>query len=487
MMKEELIVIENGIIEKRGNPIFKGLYLPIYKNEILGIIFDSVIERKCLLDFFKGTYFLKSGRFYIEGEKINLGDNDKYCRNNITIIEKSSKLISTLNIEENIFIFADKKNMVNNKKYKNDIRIIIEQFNLDLNRSKPVLKLTQKERVIVELIKAYVEGKKIIVLTHITGFLKRKELDDIYLLLLQLRSTGMTFVVIESFEDIVFEWTNQLVIIQRGKTVGIFDPKSINRHMVYSVLMKNQKQKKVDTIDKIDLRVENENIPILEFKEVCTNMISNLNIAVEAGETLKIYYMDDESCEHIVDLLKGLRQPLSGEISLAGQDYKVNDVYQAVGKGICFIEESPYANMLFYNMNVRDNLSLALSGKITMFWLRKRYIKSVDQFIKSFWGKDIAEIKLRKLEPRILQQIAYYKWYLYAPKVVVCIKPFTEADIHLQEMTIEMISLLKARGISIIILTPNFSELYKVDGEVLYIKKGHIIDEDEVYQTLYNK
>jgi ABC-type sugar transport system ATPase subunit len=486
-MKEELIVIENGIIEKRGHPIFKGLYLHIYKKEILGIIFDSVIERKCLLDFFKGNYSLNSGRFYIEGQKINLGDNDKYCKNNITVIEKSSKLISTLNIEENIFIFADKKNTVNNKKYKEDIHIIIQQFNIDVNISKAVIKLTPKERVIVELIKAYVEGKKIIVLTHITGFLKKNELEEIYLLLMQLQNSGMTFVVVESFEDIVFEWTNQLVIIQSGKTVGIFEPKSINRHLIYSVLMKDQKQKNMDNINKIELSEKNDKIPVLEFNAICTNIISDLNITVEAGEILKIYYMDDESCEHIVELLKGLRRPLSGEISLAGQDYKVDDVYQAVGKGICFIEESPYENMLFYNMNVRDNLSLALSGKITMFWFRKRYIKSVDQFIKSFWGQDIAEIKLRKLEPRILQQIAYYKWYLYAPKVVVCIKPFTEADIHLQEMTIEMISLLKARGISIIILTPNFSELYRVDGEILYIKKGQVIDEDEVYQTLYKK
>ncbi len=50
-----------------------------------------------------------------------------------------------------------------------------------------------------------------------------------------------------------------------------------------------------------------------------------------------------------------------------------------------------------------------------------------------------------------------------------------------------MISKLKSRGISIIILTPNYSELYRVDGDIIYLKNGKMIDENEVYQTLYKK
>ena len=109
------------------------------------------------------------------------------------------------------------------------------------------------------------------------------------------------------------------------------------------------------------------------------------------------------------------------------------------------------------------------------------------QLTEPFNIDDIARIRLHRLEPATLQKIAYYKWYLYAPKVVVCIKPFTETDIHLQEITVEMISKLKSRGISIIILTPNYSELYRVDGDIIYLKNGKMIDENEVYQTLYKK
>ena len=48
-------------------------------------------------------------------------------------------------------------------------------------------------------------------------------------------------------------------------------------------------------------------------------------------------------------------------------------------------------------------------------------------------------VKLMKLDPRTFQVIAYLKWYLYAPNIVICIRPFTELDINLQEITLEMI------------------------------------------------
>ena len=50
-MIEELVSIENGEIEVRGNQIFYDLYLQVYKSEIMGIVFDNIVERKCLLSF----------------------------------------------------------------------------------------------------------------------------------------------------------------------------------------------------------------------------------------------------------------------------------------------------------------------------------------------------------------------------------------------------------------------------------------------------
>ncbi len=486
-MKEELIVIENGRIEMNDTPVINDLNLQINKKEILGIIFDSITERKCLQGLFQGIYPAHGGRIYIEGKKADSVDLERYFKENATIIEKDSKLLANLRLEENLFLFGNSSKMIYNKKYLREFQNIIRKYNLELDTDKPVSGLTVKERVIAELVKAYAEKKKIVFFVHITGFLKRNELEDVFEFVKQLQEEDMAFLVVEQFENIIFEWTEQLIVIRHGKTAGIFDTRSINRRQLYAALRIKKKDRKSSVKSNSELEEERESRCVLEFGNVSTNVLDGLSLTAWSGEILKIYYMDDESSEHIIDLLKGSRKPLAGSIILADRPYRVNNVIQAVDKGVCFIEESPYENMLFYNLNVRDNLNLALSKKVRLLWFRRRFIKSVDQLVKTVNIEAIAHVNLRKLEPRVLQQIAYYKWYLYAPKVVICIKPFTETDIHLQEITVEMIANLRSRGIAVIILTSNFSDLYRVEGETVYVRNGHAIDEDEVYQILYKK
>ena len=489
IMREEMLVIENGKISKAENDIFRELYLQIYKGEIFGIIFDNILERRCLLDFFKGNKTLDSGRIYLSNEKIVIKESPKYFESYIAVIERTSKLISSLSILENVLLFAPsmQKYITDNKKYAYAMEEIKKQLYIDIPMDKSVSSLTSKERVIIELIKAYIEGKKLVALTDITDFLKSTELMDIFSLLTRLRELGMTFAIIESFEDIVFEWTDRLAIIRNGKTLGIYRSKDINRQQIYSALIGDQYKYMVNKIVPIKEDEPEELHPILKFVNINTEILKNLNFSINKGEVIKIYYMDDSSYSHIVELLKGMRKPVSGHIIVSDKEYRVNDAHQAVNKGICFVEESPYKNMLFYDMSILDNLTLTLADKVPFIWMKRRYTKSVQEFVSRFIDDDITKIRLSGLSPVKLQQIAYLKWLIYAPSVVVCIKPFTEVDIHLREVTVNMIEMLRRRGIAVIIFTSNISETYRIEGETIYIRNGQVIDADEVYQVIYGE
>jgi len=485
-MKEEYITIENGRIEENGIPIFTDLNLRIYKKQIIGFIFDSIIERRYVQEFMKGNLNLSEGRIFIEENRSDTLEAGKYLTNSVTFIEKESKLIENLHMDENVFLFTGKEMLIQRRKYLSDLKKLIQFFGLKLEIQKKVRDVTVKERVIIELLKAYAEQKKIIVLSYMTGFLKKNELCEIQQLIKQMQNQGMSFILVEQFENILFDWTDEVVVIRQGRTAAVFDSGTVNRERLYSSLL-SQNTKPMAGVDCFDMEEDEEREPVLKFENVCTDVLKDFNMEIEVGEVLKIYYMDDESIRSVIALLKGEKKPLSGKIVLSGKEYLANHIIEAINMGICFIEESPYENMLFYNMSVRDNLAMALSRKVPFFWFKNRFVKSVGLLTESFNIEEIARTKLRRLEPSTLQKIAYYKWYLYAPRVVVCIKPFTETDIHLQEITVEMISRLKSRGISIIIVTPNYSELYRVDGDIIYLKNGQMIDENEVYQTLYKK
>lgn len=487
-MKKELLTIEDGEIDIRGNKIFTDLYLQLYKSEILGIVFDNAIERKCLLELFKGEIKFSGGRVYIGNKKNDYDTMLTFFKNNTTVIEKKSKLIDNLTIEENVFLFVDRCNLVSARKYKKSIIILADKFGLDIDITRPIRMLSEKERILIELLKAYYEDKKLVILHYLSGRLQNNDLDYIHQLLLKLTNHGMTFILIEAYNNVVFEWVNRFYLFRQGKTTGIIDSNTYNNRQLYSILTKKTRSLAGTFINKnVNDKKILINTPVFEMKNIYTNYIKDLSLKVMAGEILNIIYMDDESCEQIIDLLKGNIKPLTGDITLLGRNIDIKGISHALNKGICYMEESPYENMLFYNMTLRENLGIALSNKVPFFWIKKRYIKSLDKIISTFDLEKYADIKLRKLDPRILQTIAYLKWYLYAPNIVICIRPFTELDITLQEITIQMIEYLKSRNISVILLTPLLTKTHNLMAESIYIKDGKLIDKNQVYINLYKK
>lgn len=488
-MREEILVIENGTISKLDNHIFSGLYLQIFKKEIMGIIFDSILEKEYLLDLIKGNITLSSGRIYLDNEKISYRESPRYFTKSIAVIDKSSKLINSLSVLENIMLFTPIMNelIIGYRKPLHKLDELQELLKIQLPVNKPVATLSTVERVTVELVKAFMEGKKLVAMSDITGFLKSAELIEIYSLICRLKELGMTFAIIESFEDIVFKWTDRLTVIKSGRTVGILQSTEAKKQTIYSALIGKQSKNNIQNFSSLHLNDSNDSKCVLEFSNIHTDLLKNISFYVDKGEVIKIYYMDDPSLIHMINLLKGTRKSSSGQILLSGREYSINNVHSAINNGVCFVEESPYDNMLFFNMNILDNLTLSLVKKVPMIWIKKRYLKSIKKFVSQFFEDDISNIKLSGLEPYKLQQIVYMKWLLYAPKVVICIKPFTEADIHIRQITISMIEMLKQRGIAVIILTPNISELNYVEGEDIYIRNGEMIDEDTVYQIIYGE
>lgn len=482
-MKKERLVIEKGTMMDNGISVFESLELQLYEGEIIGLVFDSVIERKGFHKIIVGNEKFLSGKVFLNSVYLEKSNVDKILKKQITLIDSKSMLIETLSVIENIFLFIDKRKFLFSHIYLEASQNILTDLSLQINLLKPVNKLTVRERVIVEIIKSYVEEKKVVVLSGIAGFLKRNELEDIYQLLERLCGKAMSFIVIESVEDIIFEKTSRLYIVQQGRTTGIVDYNFMDKEKLYRVLTKTKKKMVQETVSLQEL--EMEATVVMEWKEVSTSWLNHLSFRVERGEILKIFYLDDTSCEQILDVLKGKEKITAGKISLNNRIYNAKSIAQAMKRGIGFVEESPYKGMLFYDMSVRDNLNVALAQKSAWIWARRKYIKSVNLKISEYLDEKIASTRLRRLKPEMLQRIAYFRWLLFHPKVLVILKPFVEADIHIKEVTIEMIHKLQEEGISIIILTQNSSELNMFEGENIYIRNGNCIDEDEVYQTLY--
>ncbi len=557
-MKRELLFVENGSIFNNGVEIMKSLYFNLFHGDSLGFVFDNALEKNILVDFLKGKRPLQTGKLSFENNKISAESYEKCFEKNISVIERTGKLIRSLSVEENIFLFSSyvPRYFVSGHAFEKPIKEIESKLGINLRKYNSTVLLSEKDRVILEMVKAFAEGKKIIAFSNLTSFLKEPELEEVYSMMKQMRQFEMSFLVIEAFDDIIFRWSDNFVIVKHGKTMGILNSNSVRGDKVFEILLKDESMKEkhfhtplFTAVPQTGLRyatgasvkekhfhtplsmavpqtglryatgasvkekrfhtplsmavpqtglqyatgasinnVEYEEwITEVEFDNVSTEVLRQLSFSVGRGEVVKIYYMDDASGNHILELLKGERKAESGNIFIEGDAYTAGNLNQAIKRGIGFIEEFAYENKLLGNLSAFENISLLLGEKVPLFWLRRRFRKNIRQFLETAFEAADLDKKPAEIQPVELQQMAYYKWYLYNPKVVVCIRPFAQEDVHVREITVMMIEMLRNRGITVIILLSAFSEINLVEGENIFVHNGTAIDEDGVYQFLYGE
>ena len=78
------------------------------------------------------------------------------------------------------------------------------------------------------------------------------------------------------------------------------------------------------------------------------------------------------------------------------------------------------------------------------------------------FGEDIYERDVRRLSRRTLYDLVYYRMHLYRPAVVFCVQPFFGADMYRRRHIIDLLELLRARGIALVLLMVNISDSLSV-------------------------
>ncbi len=467
-MKDELLKITNGTLTYHNHRMIESLNLQVYKSEAHGIILDNTDVKNALLRILCGETQLDYGKIYYGEELLKQNDIARVLKQNVVLINQTSHLISKFKIYENIFFTKFHFLYLNPKHYYKIARNLFQHFDINIPLNKSVKNLSIYECIIIELITAFALQRKLVILTNISGILDHHEMNSIYQLVTRLKEKGMSFLFIRNFEDISLKHMDRLTAIKGGRTVGIFDPKLINKEKLYQVF---------NLIPDSSLSYPGNKAGqeagqvILSFQNVSDDILKQVSFDIHKGEILRILYADEASANRFISILKGESVKASGFIYLGSNLYMPSpNLYNAKSE-ICFIDENPTEKLLFKNLSVIENLSYPLSNKIKGFWLKKKYKKSIAIKVSKVIDQDMLRKPVKHLIQDDQQKIVYCKFLLYNPKLVVCIKPFSVADTQ-NKLTEQMIVMLAENGISVLVITSRWPFLSSIHGRLFYLSDG---------------
>ena len=334
-MKRELLNIEGGKIKKGNNVIFDDLSLELFQGEITGIVFDDILEQKLFIDMLLGDVLLYSGKIFVNEERKAYEEAARLLKQQVAVIGSKSKLLPSITIEDNIFLFSDRKLFLDQKEYRERFQKLRTELNISDDMPHKVRNLSAKEKVIIELLKAYEERKKIVILDEITSLLSEKDLGEVFSLIDKMKSQ-MSFLVTVGFEDFIMEWMESIAVVQNGRTTFVSGISQLNCKLS-KVLKALIYENKAETFGAYGQKVINGQNNVLEVRDVSTCYLKNLNFTLCSGELLKIYYSDEKSKSSFWEMFSGEESIEEGQIYISEKLYKVSNMSQAAAtfEGIC--------------------------------------------------------------------------------------------------------------------------------------------------------
>jgi len=460
--------MENVITEDNDKTDLNNLNLYIFQGEIVGLIGVNEHGKEMLIQLICRNNPIKFGRIYIGNILVNSYRHSDGLYNKVYVIEQKSKLVNDLSVADNVFVLRKgfRKYRINSHVLETQIAYLSKELGLTINPDTICGNLTEYERCMVEVMKAMVQGVKLIVVNELSNFLSTNDLQAFNELLRHLTYKKYAILYIGNHHEEIFPLCDRVAFMKDGKIIKWFDKKEMHQSNVIPYT--------IPFADTHSEEMKNKHRGLMEFENITTENIKGISFSLHQGECAVVYDKSNRIQKDIMELYCENKPFLSGICKYDGQRLKPENYAKYFGKEVVVIGENPIDTMLFYEMSYIDNLCFLLDNKTNKSRITKKIKMSIQLEYDKELGEELYANNIHELSKTSLYNLVYYRIHLLNPKLVLLIQPFAKADMYLRRHIIHLIRILKRKEIAVIILAVSISDCLYVADKLLLLEEGKV-------------
>jgi len=387
----------NKVIEMIGiTKVFPGtianedVNFDLLEGETHVLLGENGAGKTTLMNVLYGLYQPEKGEILVRGkaEKI-LSPNDA-IKLGIGMVHQHFMLVDNFSVAENIVLGAEPVKGLNLdiKKAIKEVKELSEKYGFAIDPEAIIEDISVGQQQKVEILKALFRGAKILILDEPTAVLTPQEIKELGIIIRNLEKEGKSVILITHKLKEVMSMSDRVTILRRGKITGTVNTKDTSIDQLAELMV----GRKVNfTINKKAAVVLNEMLKVEDLiakDHRGINVVNGVSLTVKAGEILGIAGIDGNGQSELVQVLTGLRKPVSGTITLNNKDIFQKTPKQIIKSGISHIPEDRHKRGLILRFSLFENSILGshkrrpFSNKIIMNY--KAIREHCDKLIKDF-------------------------------------------------------------------------------------------------------
>lgn len=457
-----------------GVKALSGVSMELSKGEILALLGENGAGKSTLIKILAGAFQPDAGDISVDGRQLKMQGPADSRNAGIAVIHQEFSLVAGLSAGENIFLAKPLQtySVIHLHQEYAKAKELLDKLGADFDPRTPCRRLSVAQMQIVEIAKALSEKASILVLDEPTAALTPRETSRLFILLDQLKKSGMGIIYVSHRLDEVFQIADRMQVLRDGAEVATTAANATNQAQIIKWMVGREIEpragSKKETVGKVVLRA----IGLTHGAKV-----KNVSLEIRSGEILGLTGLVGSGRTEVARILAGADIPEKGEISIEGRKLNPGSVAQAIGEGIFLLTEDRKNQGLFLDRPVHENFSIASLFRFAYFGMinKAREIKAF------FTHKDSMGIRVSSPYVRVgnlsggnQQKVLLARWLERKGKVFLLDEPTRGIDVGAKEEIYMLLGKLAAEGNAILLISSELPEVLALSDRILVMHEGRI-------------
>lgn len=487
-MSQKALNMKNICIGFNGISVLKNINFTLDTGEVCGLVGKNGAGKSTLLKIIQGLYHANSGDMKIFDKDVkHSGPRETF--NYVGMIFQELSLIPEMTVLENIFLNNEVKKhpFINEKEQENRAISFMKKYDIDIHIHEKIKNLGSADKQLVEICKAVLKEKKILLMDEPTAALDDEQAAKLYRMVHQLKKEGISIILITHHLQEIMDNCDSIAVIRDGEMTLHSRTQNVSmKKMIEAMLGKEQ----VDLEFKRSVVPIDNVCPVMEVKGIVTKYIHTpLSFKIYPGEVLGLAGLKGCGRTEIFRAIFGLDKLISGEIFIQGKRVNIRSTTDAVKAGIYLIPESRRFQGLSVEHSIKFNIEIPFLNRITKCMLidDKMGAVIVDDYIDSMNIKSNGRDDLVKsLSGGNQQKVVIAKALATKPKILLMDDPTYGVDVGAKAEIMKIIDQFKKDGGCVVLASSEIEEINQNCNRILILKNRKLTKElqNENYTTI---
>ena len=483
-MSEEYVLELKGITKIfPGVKALNQVQFQLKPGEVHALMGENGAGKSTFIKVITGVHKAEEGDMFLFGKKVDFKGPKDAQEAGIAAVYQHPTSYPHLTVAENIFMGHEiiKHHMLQWKTMIQESNKLLQQLNTDFDATAEMGNLSVAQQQMVEIAKALSTNAKIVILDEPTASLTKRESEELYRIVDQLKAEGVSIIFISHrFED-MYRLADRVTVFRDSQYIGTYDVDGItNADLIKAMVGREIK----DLFPKPEVKLGEEMLRVENLSR--TGYFRNVSFSVRAGEILGLTGLVGAGRTEVVESVCGITTPDDGKVYLEGKEVHItkpsdamekggNDGVITIEEGIILLPEDRQKEGLIMSWGLGRNVMLPTIGKYAKKGfndekkereLSKKLLEEVDTK-----AVDIFQ-PASSLSGGNQQKVVVAKALSQEMKVVIMDEPTKGVDVGAKAEIYAIMGELAQKGYAIILISSEMPEILGMSDRIVVMCNG---------------